>query len=455
MYRRLFHTSTLWASAGFLLVVLVSWSRYWITGSPAVDHNPIPGYSYPLLVLLLLGLVSICAFRGTLAYWGQWFLLLAACCMPPFLSNDLFSFWAYGEAFNQGQWVYGNEIFLNSTDMYKYVGDLYKDTPCIYGPLALWISSGITSVAAGDFLTLFLLTKIVFLGIFVISWKWSRYISNVYKLPRFWVTAIYFNPLVLIEGLGQNHTDIIGMLMIVPGLLYWLNGKGAWLALGIGLALSVKMTFIFLLPLLLFHNNYKAGFYKWERMPVIFLYGMLCLSGFFLPHLSFFPRTESLTAPFSILGQLRPSGTWPDLIGELIGMASGDEVRGVAWKILKLVFALFSFGIVGFVTWRWYKSKMKISIVHVVLIFGTVLLTFYSHRFFPWYLLSLVPLVILVSQKNWLEWIIWLGFWSVLQQGMHMEESGTPFSVAVVAFTTLICCLLFLWKFKKRLLPEG
>jgi hypothetical protein len=63
------------------------------------------------------------------------------------------------------------------------------------------------------------------------------------------MTFFVLNPLVLLEGMGNGHNDMVMLALLTLGLVLWQRGRWAWAAFALTLATLVKISGFLLLPL--------------------------------------------------------------------------------------------------------------------------------------------------------------------------------------------------------------
>ncbi|KKP67831.1 MAG: hypothetical protein UR68_C0026G0004 [Candidatus Roizmanbacteria bacterium GW2011_GWA2_35_19] len=128
-----------------------------------------------------------------------------------FLSHDLLSYMFYGKILTH---YHNNPYFHMPAEYYldpwlrftQWTGTRYP-----YGPTFLLISAIPSFLGFGKFFLTFFLFK----GIFIFFYLMSVYLLA--KLNRHWAIFYATNPLIIIEGLANNHNDFIALSITILG----------------------------------------------------------------------------------------------------------------------------------------------------------------------------------------------------------------------------------------------
>ncbi|MCS6982468.1 MAG: hypothetical protein NZM65_09790, partial [Flavobacteriales bacterium] len=214
------------STSGLLALAVASWLRLAWTHHLRVDENFVSGPQAAILIpLVLVGLAlataaSILGSSGKLPRGLALFASLIALATPPFLSNDLFSYFYYGEALAKGLPVYrdfqGEHLFWH-----QFVGRRYLDTPAVYGLPLLLLYAAITQMAGSHpFWALFILKTIHGIAALVV-WK---ILGKLVYSPRqvVWMVAL---PLFWLEGLANLHNEFLLLPLAFGGIFLYQNGR--------------------------------------------------------------------------------------------------------------------------------------------------------------------------------------------------------------------------------------
>lgn len=171
---------------------------------------------------------------------------------PPLLSADLYAYAGHGRIFA----LYGQNPYLC---LPIYLADardavapyLVWNLPTVYGPV--WTRIEILVVALLHGTTLWpqiVGLKLVQAGALVMAALAGRRITQILSPGRENLTllAIGLNPLLLIEGPGNGHNDLLMIGFLLVGAMFYLEKKYLLAALFLGLSVGVKSITIVLLP---------------------------------------------------------------------------------------------------------------------------------------------------------------------------------------------------------------
>ncbi|MDP9002324.1 MAG: hypothetical protein M3O46_19705, partial [Myxococcota bacterium] len=244
--RRLRRDEACWL-LGLLIVVTCSWVRWLATGSLKVDENYPPELT---ATFLFLGLIAgwsllVVGWQGlltrphpcprTLAFAG----LIAAAFMLPMLSNDVFSLLAYGSLAAQGHDVYTTATELPQSVWYPWMGEIWGQTVCVYGPVTLASTMPAAHATQNPWLALALLRLAWFVPLAILMELSLRRLRD----RPFFHAMVWLNPLWIVEGPGQLHADLLGLMAITAGIMFQRSGRqrAGWIFCS--LALLAKYTF--------------------------------------------------------------------------------------------------------------------------------------------------------------------------------------------------------------------
>jgi hypothetical protein len=463
------HSERRWI-AGLGIVTGCSWGRYLATGSLKVDE------SYPSAVpgaLLFVGLVAgwsllVVAWRGILisprrgppprllAYGG----ILVAAFMLPMLSNDVFSVLAYGSLAAQGHDVYTTASSLTDTAWYPWLGQRWNGEVCVYGPSML---VGILPVALGGHSpwAAILLLRILWFAplVLVMEASFRRFADR----PLFHA-MVWLNPLWIVEGPGQLHGDLVGLVLVVAGILVAFGGRTtpAWALYAT--ALLGKYSFAF------------TGFWFWLfrastprqralRLPAMaaILVGLGVL--FFAP---FWRGSATVLEPVRALGKMNPGGSITEVVGILVDLARGGGVpradapvqqaldasrasNASTWFVVSLVMRVITLGVSArllAVMLRKPHDDARIALGTGTIVVAVVTLA--SHRFQSWYLVAALPFFGLCCTDVWRRWWVAVVAFSVATEFVLVLPTNSPLLPVWSGVTNGATVVVFLAAFRRR-----
>lgn len=135
----------------------------------------------------------------------------------------------------------------------RFAGEFVRE-PSPYGPLweliaQIPIRLGILDIASGV-IAMKIISLISYIAMAILLGWYARQDSPRYRVSG--LTAMTFfalNPLVLLEGMGNGHNDMLMLALMTLGLVLWQRDKWAWAALALTLAALIKISGFILVPL--------------------------------------------------------------------------------------------------------------------------------------------------------------------------------------------------------------
>jgi hypothetical protein len=438
------------------------------TGSPKVDENYPSEFAGSLLMVgVIVGWgLMIYGWRGLLlrpvanprrlAFTG----LALASVMLPLLSNDFFSLLTYGSLAARGRDVYTTAAALPDSVWYSWVGQRWNDKVCVYGPTSLvaLLPAGL----AGDspWLAL-LLYRLFWLPPLLLVMELS--LRHLRDRP-FFHAMLWLNPLWVLEGPGQLHADLLGVVAIVAGILLQLRGRAVsgWACWA--LATLGKYSFGFT-AFWFWLSGARTTRERLLRLPA--MAGVLVALGvvFFAP---FWRGLATLTEPIHTLAAMNPGGSIAEVMGHVVHVLRGGAMpspempvrqalevdratKGSTWFAVSLVMRLVSL-VIGARLLYFMLSKprdeRRIALGTGALVVAVV--TLVSHRFQSWYLLAALPFFGLACTPVWRRWWVLIAAVSVAPDFTHMLPKSAALLPIWSATTTAAGVILFLVSFRGR-----
>src|SRR5262249_50399058 len=278
--------------------------------------------------------------------------ILATGWMLPLLSNDLFSLFAQASLSSQGQDVFASAASLQNSPWYAWVGARWQQSASPYGPvtiLAAWPSvlGGSNPFLADAWL------KVA--GLVPLAIVFELSLRAFPGRPMFHV-MLWLNPLLLVEGFGQLHPDLIGALLIVAGLLVGRRSPGLGGCTAWALATLTKLNLALTVPWFwLVRTRTWTG-----RLARAALLAVCLLAAAGLVYAPFRHGPETVRGQLRALrsNTLVPGGTLVDVAGTVAGALAGpdarrgtpveqfdarqQQARARAWRIAQVVAALLA-----------------------------------------------------------------------------------------------------------------
>lgn len=453
---------------GIVVLAACSWGRWLATGSPKVDEN------YPSEVpgsLLMVGVVvgwalMVVGWRGLLlrpvanprrlAFTG----LAVATVMLPFLSNDFFSLLTYGSLAARGRDVYSTAAALPDSVWYSWVGQRWNDKVCVYGPAALvaLLPAGLAGSSPWLALVLF---RLFWLPPLVLIMELS--FRQMRDRP-FFHAIVWLNPLWVLEGPGQLHADLLGMVAIVAGMMLQQRGRllGSWACWA--LATLGKYSFAFT-AFWFWLSGARTTRERLLRLPAMAAVLAVLGVAFFAP---FWRGPATLFEPIHTLASMNPGGSIAEVMGHVVHVLRGGAMpspetpvrlaleadratKGSTWFavsfVMRLVALVIGVRLMHFML-REPRDEGRIALGTGVLVVAVI--TLVSHRFQSWYLLAALPFFGLQCTAVWRRWWIAITALSVAPDFTHMLPKSAALLPIWSATTTAACVILFLVSFRSR-----
>jgi hypothetical protein len=443
---------------GLAVVSACSWGRWLATGSLRVDENyPGPLAGTALFVGLVLGWsLLVWGWHGMLseppptaaarrlAFAG----LIASAPMLPILSNDAFSLLAYGSLAAHGRDVYVTAEWLPDSAFVSWVGERWKSEVCVYGPTTLVSVLPAALVGPHPWMALALL-RLSWLPILVGAMELS--FRRLHDRPLFH-TMVWLNPLLVVEGLGQLHADVLGVALLVAGIVLRREGRarGAGLVFYV-LAVLGKYTFLFAGP---WFWLFRASGLR-QRLARLAAMGSILVALGVVFYAPFWHGFATLTVPLRALGAMKPGGSITEVAGHLVHVLSGGPMEPT-WRVVSLVLRVVFVGVVatqlaGMLRARTDEDTLALGTGAIVV----AAITLASHRFQSWYLMAALPFFGLRCEGPWKRWWLLVVPLSVATEFVHVLPRTAALLPAWSVLTNGGVVIVFLWAFRARFLRVG
>ena len=334
---------------------------------------------------------------------------LALLHLPPSLSDDAY------------RYVWDGQVQAHGINPYQYVpqdpaleflqdGALYDhlNSPAfysVYPPVSQLIFGAAAHLFDGNWWAIHYTIKLVFvlaelLAVFILA----RLVASRHLI------LYALNPWILLETAGQAHTESLLILLFVLAVFFHGKGRGAMVSATLGLAGWVKLFPFFFLPLL-----WRR--YRWRGI----------LPGLVTASLLAFP----FAAPFVISNVAESLDLYVRYFEfnagpyyaakEFMRLWTGDDWSKQLGPLMRTLF-LIGLPVIYAVDYR-YKRTLLTSMLVI-----TASYLLFSTTVHPWYILSIVVMLVLAQLRAW-HWL-WLGLCSV---GTYLLYAGGPYWSFVIA----------------------
>ncbi|MCW3127860.1 MAG: putative rane spanning protein [Bacteroidetes bacterium] len=386
--------------------------------------------------------------------------------MLPMLSNDLFSLLTYGDAANRGVDVYTNTASLPISPFFEFLSLLWRKAPCVYGPVCLSISRIAAYIGHGHLWYAMAAYKVL---AFIWAIVFIEIIFRIGVLLKTTIKPILFivlNPLFMIPGLAQLHCDAI-VITLAAGMVYFFLAKKGYIAfVFLGLCIAAKISYILLFPFLIIALFLEKT--SWMSFFTRIAGGVaITLVTVFLLYLPFYTSPKTFTIPFDFLFHQNPAKSISEIVGDIVYFAPtvmlGENAElhnnvktpsGIsqgqldAWLLIKMICQVFALIISAVVFIRFWMGERSVGqwfrvFTRLLLLF----LLFYSHVFYPWYLLFILPLLWFEEDLAFMQWLFVLTCFSTVQDAICFITHDTlPYYIILIL--TFFSTVVFVWRFR-------
>lgn len=240
-----------------------------------------------------------------------------------------------------------------------------------------------SSFAGNTIIQKVILMKIIYLFFHILGYvfisKWND--ENTDKLS--W-QIYYLNPLVILEGIGNLHAEVVMIGLLVPAFYYYFRGKLLISTMFFALSVSTKMTPLMLLPFFFFYDfrNKDFRFTSYTCIILMILFTPLFIGknavGFINSLDLYFRKFEFNASIYYVmrwLGKIVTGYNQIAIIGPLLGLCLLIFNLSRSWHFSKYKFDINLFGKSGLIL---FSAHLLLSTtVHpwyviTVLFFGTI-----------------------------------------------------------------------------------
>ena len=464
------------------MFVLISWYRAFVAGTIMVDGHAMHGFAEAFVLgafLVALGSFSYAYYRlwkdeqadGAQLKLLAFFLAGIFSFMLPMLSNDIFSYMVFGDAADKGADVYTNAQCTHFSTFYPYITGLWTTSTCAYGTVILLMAMLATWLSAGKIIVALIIYKLMVLLFAFLFIEVAAKISVILKSPLRHFTFIAFNPVFLMQGVGQLHADLIAIAFILFALYFLLSGKWYLSFILIAFSIATKMNYVLMLPFFVFVVFLQDGQSKnaYRKLGIGLTLSVLSLATLYFP---FYTSTATVTTPFTFHFFQNPSKCIGEILSYVIYFApqiiSGHHdqlqgtVNGVAGPYTQLLISVMIVKVCQvialvtslYILIRFLNGTQTLQqwfrvYVRTLLLF----LLYYLHIFNPWYLMMFLPFMWVDEDPAFMGWLFVLTcFISV--QDIVCSVSRDSVAYAIVLVLTFVSVMFYLYKPRRMFLTS-
>ncbi len=255
---------------------------------------------------------------------------------------------------------------------------------------------------------------------------------RAYQRNPLWVALYWLNPVVIMQGFGAGHMDILLLPFLLAAILLRHQNKLSWSALALAGAAGVKLWPILLFPLIA--KPLLAQPLKLIGLAFLFIGATALLLA---------PQLVQAFQPEAGLNAYSSDWRTHAFIFALLedGLFRAMPDPG---QISRIVVALLVGGAAGWLALRYGQDRDRLPTLVVIIIASLI---FLSPTGYPWYLIWLAPLLVLVPNPGLLSLmatapLYWLRF------AMGDDNPLYQWGVVTVAFGLPL--ILLLWSLQNK-----
>ncbi len=418
------------------------------------------------VALLLLALVprdnfGLTLFLFSLAFWGMWGsyllsgdqvsfkwllllgLILRGCLFffEPNWSEDGVRFLWDGELLRQGQ----NPYLFTPAEWQAQKGELIGlneqlfgllNSPnyfSVYPPLnqaIFWLGAlGAQGNLAQGFLALRCILLLGEIGIFCLLWA----LIARFELPQKQILLYWFNPLVILEVVGNLHFEGLVLLFLLASLVGLTQRKLGFSGMFWGLAVGMKLLPFLLAPAFFFWKGVRTSLQFWGMAALVLVLA-------FLP-LVYWNSWENFLQSLQLYqGKFEFNASLYYVFREIGYALAGYNT---IWYLTKVGMACTLLGVV-WLTWK--RSNASLFEIPGVWVQLYLVYFFFQPVVHPWYLLPGLGLSVLTRQWTFLLW----SFGAIFSYQAYSQNPVQEQALFLVLEYGLVLFGLYLDYFRKQ-----
>lgn len=335
------------------------------------------------------------------------------------------------------------QVYWNTDPFVRFASWEWSSTTSPYGPLWNLIAAPVTAISHSNIAHALIGFKVLVV-LAAIATAWFIYQTVSLDHPEYATAAALawlWNPLLLWEGIGNGHNDVVVMFFVAAAIYCWRAGHGGWVIPLLVASVLIKYVTVLLLPI--------AVVMLWRRhsmrQRLVIALQSIVASGV-LAYLALYPFFDIQALRQSIKSQSGLIMSSP--MAGLILMANRWHwtlnVTETGKRAAMLIVALTLLWLL------WLQIRERIAGAHAMLLLMSVYVAFAAWNFRPWYLIWIVALTALLP-VGWPFWrcaawtlgallsyshYIWLREWWP-GDGFSFELTGIAFSFVPLILVVL------------------
>ena len=317
-----------------------------------------------------------------------------------FMSNDIWRYLWDGNMQALGFSPYTiapKEVMDAGFNTFKGAGNLFHQIlsvreNSVYPPLMQIVFYCCVKASLGNQILAIGLIKFILVVAEVVTFTTIIQLLNRFALPAKNIFIYAFNPIVIIEIVGNAHFEGVMLCFLLVGFLYYLQNKHKRAIVFYALSIATYIFPIVFLPIILFRNKWKQNLKLMILLSIVLLiisliyfYGINVRLTYISSIQLFFNQFEYNSFVYYWINFLIPTNLQP---------AGGALLSRF----------LISISIIVFCVWCWkYKGLEIEKLLPKILIFWSIFILFFT-VINPWYL---APLIILTVFRKSYAILLW------------------------------------------------
>ncbi len=332
--------------------------------------------------------------------WGS--IVIGLVFAFPNLSDDIYRFYWDGIIVNHGMSPYKylpsqlmNEGVIGNKPLFELLNS--QEYYSVYPPvnqLLYWLSYKLSY----NLFTFSVILKVFYLLIVILGLKYTGRLLRSLGVGDQQAFIYFLNPLVLIEGLGNLHIEIVMVSFLAVALYYYHKSKsGIHLPLYYSLSLSVKLVPLLMSPFFWFRQQRK---WRWRYAIMVVVLTTLLLAPVMIGsgYTGFINSLDLYFRKFEFNGGIY-----------YVFRYVGYQIKG--YNLIGIIGPLLGIVTLGSILWMAIKQKSRdiSGIISLSLIAWTLYLLL-STTVHPWYIMPLIFLGMLAGKWYpilWSYFIVW------------------------------------------------
>lgn len=339
----------------------------------------------------------------------------------PLGPGDIYNYLFRAEVFT----VYHQNPFLIApvnfpqNPLSKYISDLAKSTPTIYGPLWMIISFLPALLSFNNiFVGVMIFKLLAIMFFFLCFWIIYKIISllDFDKKNKYFLLFLW-NPLLLFEIANEGHNDIIMVFFILLALYYLIREKFYSVIPLLTLSVMIKYISIIIIPFFLIfilkQKNKSNKFFiniikNWKFIIINLIISLIIIITLFAPFLNSNQIFQGILHQAGMISKSHLS-FFPFIISQI-----SNEVLVV--KIISY-FAFFLFYL--FILFHNQPQNIK-QLINKILLAFILYLFVASFWLQAWYFIWIIPLLIITGKKYY-NFAIIISVFAIIHQGYNLN----------------------------------